>query len=408
MYMDFLPEWKIYLWKKLILNKDGEFDGKLTSRSFAFFNDVEQRRLTRDKVQRTIDAIRVATKSGVLMNAGIRSTDFENSFFHSSPPESFRALVELSQGPKCIEFIKISIDKKLLGPSFSEDKFGGFGEEAYNKIMADKNLTIKDLRFSYFSNYSNNPLFSYLSFEIKIDKEKLAEKLNTYIDDFTAHKFIGPKGARFIDPKKQSGNILAALMKLSERYGSAMVTSSEEVAKAGGWYLREEHNYRFLEALFALERSGNIEIKDLRQSEVVLSLNENIKEEAVPAPVTKKIVAEDIKSITFISENKKADKVSAFYINHHIHDVHKMQRLSSEVRKLARVADGEEVPFEKQTHDYINTNKNCVLYCKGKYKLTKIIDGHSKPLKISRGIEVEVIDDKIFKRRISQTEKVSA
>lgn len=342
------------------------------------------------------------------MNAGIRSTDFENSFFHSTPPDSFRALVELSQGPECIEFTKISIDKKLLGPSFSEDKFGGFGEEVYNKIMAGKNLTIKDLGFSYFSNYSNNPLFSYLSFEIKIDTEKLEQKLNTYIDDFIAHKFIGPKGARYLDPKKQSKNILAAIKKLSERYGNAMVLTADEIAKAGGWYLKDEHNYRFYEALFALERSGNIEIKNLRQSEVVLHLHKIIDEQPIPSPLPKKTITENIKSITFISENKKADKVSSFYINHHIHDVHKMQRLSSEVRKLAKVADGEEVPFEKQTYDYINTNKNCVLYCKGKYKLTKIIDGHSKPLKISRGIEVEVIDDKIFKRRVTQTEKVAA
>ena len=187
-----------------------------------------------------------------------------------------------------------------------------------------------------------------------------------------------------------------------------MVLTAEEVAKAGGWYLKGEHHYRFYETLFALEKSDDIKITDLRKDEIVFTLNEKVVPQTISAITPKKTVTENIKSITFISENKKADKVSSFYINHNIHDVHKMQRLSSEVRKLAKVANGEEVPFEKQTHDYINTNKNCVLYCKGKYKLTKIIDGHSKPLRISRGIEVEIIDDKIFKRRVTQDEKVAA
>lgn len=407
--MDFLPEWKIYLWKKLILNKDGEYDRPIKVRNFCFFTPEEQRELTRHKVQKTIDSINLAVATRAPMDAGSRAIGSEDSFFYSNSIKTFLALVDLTKKPGCIELSDIHLDKTYFRDCKPENKYCALGEEVYNKIQVDQGITLKEIGLHLYSNqYKDSRLIDSFTFKIKIDKEKLEEKLNTYLDDFVGNKLLGRKGIRYFDPKKQSQDILAVIKKLSEKYGSKMVLTAEEVAKTGGWYLKDEHNYRFYEVIFALEKSGDIKITDLRKDEVILTLNEKVAPQAVPTVIPEKTVAEGIQSITFISENKKADKVSSFYINHHIHDVHKMQRLSSEVRKLARVADGEEVPFEKQTYDYINTNKNCVLYCKGKYKLTKIIDGHSKPLRISRGIEVEVIDDKIFKRRVAQSEKVAA
>lgn len=407
--MDFLPEWKIYLWKKLILNKDGEYDRPIKVRNFCFFTLEEQREIARHKVQKTIDSINLAVASRTLITPGTRSTSSEDSFFYFNSIKTFLALVDLTKKPASIEISDIHLDKTYFRDCKPENKYCSLGEEVYKKIQADEGITLKEIGLHiYPDQYKDSRLIDSFTFRIKIDKEKLQEKLNVYLNDFMESKLLGPKGVRYFDPQKQSKDILTVIKKLSEKYGNNMVLTSEEVAKAGGWYLKDEHHYRFYETLFALEKSGDIKITDLRKDEVILSFNEKGVPGPVPVTVPKKTLAEDIKSITFISENKKADKVSSFYINHHIHDVHKMQRLSSEVRKLARVADGEEVPFEKQTHDYINTNKNCVLYCKGKYKLTKIIDGHSKPLKISRGIEVEVIDDKIFKRRMAQTEKVAA
>lgn len=407
--MDFLPEWKIYLWKKLILNKDGEYDRPLKVRNFCFFSPEEQRELTRHNVQKTIDSINLAVASRTLITPRTRNSPSEDSFFYFDSIKTFHALVDITKKPGCIELSDIHLDKTYFRDCNPGNKYCSLGEEVYKKIQADEGITLKDLGLHiYPDQYKDSRLIDSFTFSIKIDGEKLEGKLNTYLDDFIGNKLLGPKGVRYFDSKNQSHDILTVIKKLSAKYGSNMVLTSEEVAKAGGWYLKDEHHYRFYETILALEKSGDVRITDLRKDEVILTLNEKIPPQAVPTVTPKKTVVEDIKSITFISENKKADKVSSFYINHHIHDVHKMQRLSSEVRKLARVADGEEVPFEKQTHDYINTNKNCVLYCKGKYKLTKIIDGHSKPLKISRGIEVEVIDDKIFKRRIAQTEKVAA
>lgn len=407
--MDFLPEWKIYLWKKLILNKDSEYDRPIKVRDFCFFTLEEQRELTRHNVQKTIDSINLAVASRTLITPGSRHTTSEDSFFYFNSIKAFHTLVDLTKKPGAIELSDIHLDKSYFQDCNHSNKYCALGEEVYNKIQADQGITLKEIGLHiYPDQYKDSRLIDSFTFRIKIDKEKLEEKLNTYLDDFMGNKLLGPKGVRYFDPQKQSQDILTVIKKLSLKYGNKMILTSEEIAKEGGWYLRDEYHYRFYETIFALEKTGDIKITDLRKDEVILSLNQKPVPGPVPAAVPQKSVPEEIKSITFISENKKADTVSSFYINHHIHDVHKMQRLSSEVRKLAKVADGEEVPFEKQTHDYLNTNKKCVLYRNGKYKLTKIIDGHSRPLKISRGIEVEVIDDTIFKRRIAQTQKVAA
>ncbi len=272
MYMDYLPEWKIYLWKKLILNKDGEFDGKLTPDSFRFFTPREERDLIRAGIQKSIDIIKIATESRSLIDFATRSTASKDSYFHFDPSKSFLALVELTNKPATLEITNIRLDKKVLTNFKDLFKPADFGPEGYAKVMGEKELTLADLGFTYFDNYSNNPIFSYLTFEIKIDKAKLQKKLSDYLNNFTENKLSIPMGLRYIDPKKQLNDILSAITRLSEKYGSNMVLTSDEVAKAGGWYLRDEHHYRFYESLITLEKDDKISIGNLRKNEVLIAL----------------------------------------------------------------------------------------------------------------------------------------
>ncbi len=270
--MDYLPEWKIYLWKKLILNKDGEFDGKLTPDSFRFFTPREERDLIRAGIQKSIDIIKIATESRSLIDFATRSTASKDSYFHFDPSKSFLALVELTNKPATLEITNIRLDKKVLTNFKDLFKPADFGPEGYAKVMGEKELTLADLGFTYFDNYSNNPIFSYLTFEIKIDKAKLQKKLSDYLNNFTENKLSIPMGLRYIDPKKQLNDILSAITRLSEKYGSNMVLTSDEVAKAGGWYLRDEHHYRFYESLITLEKDDKISIGNLRKNEVLIAL----------------------------------------------------------------------------------------------------------------------------------------
>lgn len=270
--MDYLPEWKIYLWKKLILNKDGEFDGKLTPDSFRFFTPREERDLIRAGIQKSIDIIKIATESRSLIDFATRSTASSDSYFHFDPSRSFLALVELTHKPTALEITNIRLDKRVLTNFKDLFKPSDFGPDGYTKIMEEKELSLADLGYTYFDNYSNNPIFSYLTFEIKIDKAKLQKKLIDYLDNFTENKLSIPMGLRYIDPKKQLHDILSAITRLSEKYGKNMVLTTDEVAKAGGWYLRDEHHYRFYETLFTLEKDRKIVIGNLRKDEVLITL----------------------------------------------------------------------------------------------------------------------------------------
>jgi hypothetical protein len=61
-------------------------------------------------------------------------------------------------------------------------------------------------------------------------------------------------------------------------HDSKSFPNADEVAKAGGWYLKNEHHYRFYETVFALEMSGQIDITNLRKDEVVITLkNKNVE-----------------------------------------------------------------------------------------------------------------------------------
>lgn len=394
MLMTYLPEWKIYLWKKLLLN-EADFNDLIPLSKLSFFTSAEGRVATRAHLQHTIDSLNNAQSRAIATRSPMEIADGHNlplgdAYYSFEPKKVVYALIELAEtDPAALKIEKIVLKK---------------GDK-------NKDLTISELK-DLIDPTADIISFEYLQIKIKLDKKALEKRLCTYLEAFIDGSLLVPPNARYFSFEKQSADVMRPLQKMAEKYGNKNLTFTiEELAKKGGWYQKDERNYRPFETLFALEKLGNIQIQDLRKYEVILSLNKvATKKEIIQAsPVkTKPVEPDQIKSITFISENKKADKVFSFYINHHIHDVHKMQSLSGEVRKLARAAAGEEVPFEKQTHDYINTNKNCVLYRNGKYKLTKIIDGHKKPLRISHGIKVEIIDDKIFKRRVAKIGKSSA
>ncbi len=54
---DYLSEWKIYLWKKLLLNTEGFDKGDVVVGNFMFFNDEEQYGLMYAEGQQVIGSI---------------------------------------------------------------------------------------------------------------------------------------------------------------------------------------------------------------------------------------------------------------------------------------------------------------------------------------------------------------
>jgi hypothetical protein len=292
MNMDYVPEWKIYLWKKLILNKAGEFDGPLKPSNFVFFTEAEQREAFRQVAQKSVDSINMAVWARSIMDIGGGHIPLENAYFHSEPKDALSALIELTRAdPKLLTIENIILEKKYLAAykrkrgeylameekkrvasismgsagrkpseSYFNDKYAGLGPTIHAKVEACQELTVSELQSLIGTGL---PIFDFLTFEIKTDKAKLEAKLNAYIDDFVANKLIAPKGVRYFDPEQQIANIRVALGTLSQKYGKNMTITAEEIAKAGGWYIRDEHHYRFFESILALEKSGQIACRSM-------------------------------------------------------------------------------------------------------------------------------------------------
>lgn len=100
--MKYLPEWKVYLWIKLLFNKDIE-DGFHKLDDFLFFDQEEQQDFHLQQVQNSIDSIdkayhkAISTRSEMDVNLG-SDTPHKDSFYHFEHKPTLSALIELAQG----------------------------------------------------------------------------------------------------------------------------------------------------------------------------------------------------------------------------------------------------------------------------------------------------------------------
>ena len=72
------------------------------------------------------------------------------------------------------------------------------------------------------------------------------------------------------------------------------------------------------------------------------------------------------------------------------------------MRDLLAIANNENILFNKDTLDYINSNKECALYYGGKYPLANILERRGDFLKICNGIHVRILDDAAYNKRIAK------
>lgn len=267
--MTYLPEWKIYLWKKLLLNYAGEFDRVLTPRDFRFFTENEQRDQTRHKIQTSINILNRAVAKKSLIDIHGRYTDEERSFYHFSERDFIDAVLELTRKPACIELTNIRIDRNFLRTCHGSGPYRGLGD-FYTKIDEEKEITVTELQQLTFTDLE---IIEYLSFEIKINKNNLQKKLDGYLKEFIEARLLPTYGLCYIDPRKQIYDFLCAISHLANKYGLELMLTADDLAKAGGWYSKEENHYRFYETVFALEYGKYLTIKDIYLEEIAASLN---------------------------------------------------------------------------------------------------------------------------------------
>jgi len=294
---------------------ESDFTDPVSLTRFLYFTDLEQGKATRGQLQNTIDSLNNAKNLAIATRSPFAVTDesqtsYQEAYYSSGPKKVAHAFLELTEAnPTALKIEKITLQKG--------DKH--------------KDITLSELK-ELITPSSDVISFEYLKLKLKLDKKALENRLNTYLDAFVDGSLLVPSGIRYFSFEKQQTDIMRSLQEMAKKYGNKNITFTlEELAKKGGWYQKEERNYRPFETLCALERLGQLTLQDFRKHEIILSLNKSLPaqgDKSKKVSAAQNPIVEPIKSITFISENKRADKVSSFYINHYIHDVHKMQSLS--------------------------------------------------------------------------------
>jgi hypothetical protein len=316
----YLPQWKIYLWEKLLLAQDDPKEIYHPG-DFVYFDSEDKygaliAQSNRD--MRKINTIRL----GGTATATDYSLDTTSDVYYSTARDAMLALIELAEeDPACLVISDIKLHKlainnyrqqrkkylaseerKRLAGMISggvhvsrddkryTDRFCGLPEAIYKKVEAEESLTLTDLA-SLIRNAHDESLHSLLFFKIQVEKKNLLARMEAYIDDFIAGNLIPPKGVRYFKFDEQKNVIFDALQSLSAKYGNTIVTTFAEVAEHGGWADKDERHYRFYETLLALEKMKEIEIRDLRKEEV---------------PPTKEISSADKKRL-FILEKLKEE-----------------------------------------------------------------------------------------------------
>lgn len=109
-----------------------------------------------------------------------------------------------------------------------------------------------------------------------------------------------------------------------------------------------------------------------------------------------------IKEITFIEKKTKPKPAYSFYINGNLDDVKLLRGDSNRIRKLIGIIKNESKDYDKSLLDYINSNKECALYCAGKYELTKILEKRGQYLDVCYGIKAKVINEKEYRSKLNK------
>lgn len=337
----FLPEWKVYLWKKLLL---GYCDSarSFTVDDFVFFTDETKKSLMLADGQRGIDRLRlmeVRAKQGIMpdTNAGTALT-LESRWYSFEPTKVFVALAELGMGESpCVRFENVRVSKNAIiryqaqrkmylesqehkriaglvsgsrggyiAPKPDDrftDPYCGLTKSVYEKAEAGEDIHFAELA-DLVPIARNEFLTRSITFKISVDKERLASQLYDYIQGFVNDEISAPQGVRYFGFKRQSDTVFEALELRAQKFNQKnLPVTFEEIAHTGGWTYEWDH-YRFIETLLALEECGRIKIKELRGAEVILSL-EPASQVVAPVPLAKQSINDQIMSTLKVTKKIK-------------------------------------------------------------------------------------------------------
>lgn len=168
------------------------------------------------------------------------------------------------------------------------DPYCGLMENVYEKVVANQVLDKFDLQsiLMLFPGYGDVYTYIILKGEVLL----LEDRYNEYIDAFIQGDLIAPFGTRYFSSEKQRQILWEKIKSLADDQGAKnFILTVEDVMSAFYSASGDPANTmqcRTFETVFSLERTGDIEITQIRDDEFVVSLGiKHLKGSASPAKV---------------------------------------------------------------------------------------------------------------------------
>ncbi len=276
---NYLPEWKLYLLKKLALGSKKLSDRPLTTREFLYVTDQEVRNATEESLNQKMRFIQ-GIPDRIYAGEKIQETADSIAFSTGYTPPEFKSLeilnafIELSSEPDApLSLLKIQISKQYFEIQ-EKKRLASISIGKPAKGSAEK-LPMQPIEVNTLKSILNlNPgLADYIVFQLEIDQAKIDKKIQAYLNDFKEQKLIPLKGQRYLAVEEQKAKFHNAIGVLEKRFGkdniSTNFTEIIQIVRRGDW---QEESCRFYETFFLLEEEGVIKIVDLRGLEVVFSV----------------------------------------------------------------------------------------------------------------------------------------
>ena len=299
MTQSYLPEWQLYLLKRLALDAKALNSRSLMARDFIFVSSSEAREAVEESLHQEMQYINSIpnrvyageklqeTLTSISLSRGYQPPEFK-------PVEVLQAFIEWSSEPNApIQFKKIVISKDYFNiqekkriasissghPPFTETKrkMVQVSEDTFYNGMRElpkdsfKIGTLKSI-------LGRNPnLADHIVFQLEIDSEKVNKKINGYLDEFKEQKLVPPKGSRYFAVEEQRARFLSVMSELEKKFGKNNIsTNFREIIQMIGRGPWREESCRFYETIFLLEKEGAIKVVELRGLEIVFSILRNL------------------------------------------------------------------------------------------------------------------------------------
>jgi len=166
--------------------------------------------------------------------------------------------------------------------------------------------------------------------------------------------------------------------------------------------------FLFVHTMIALDFENYLEVENFSYGAGMFDLyDRGILFQVKFEPKTKEantIVSPDnkIREIIFVKKKTEPKLTYSFYINGNVDAIKPLRSDSAKLRKLIAISESQDIEFDKDLLDYVNSNSNCALYEAGKYQLTKILERNGNYLRVCYGIRTKVISETEYRKKLNK------